>query len=474
MEYKSSIIGRKHEQEMLERCVQSPRAEFIAVYGRRRVGKTFLVKQFFDEKFDFYITGVYKISRAEQFKNWQMQLEKYSGVKRNKPKDWYDAFSQLQQYLDSLQGRERIVIFIDELPWLDTPKSGFIRALELFWNGWAADRKGLKLVVCGSATTWMTNKLLGDKGGLHNRVTRPIRLAPFTLRETEEYLKSLQIEWVRKDVLDVYMVLGGVPYYLSLLRPELTVWQNIDELFYSSDPVLRDEYEFLFTSLFNEAGLHRKVIEVLSQKLKGMTRSELLAQLKVNDSGSISDALDSLVKCDFLRCYQAFGKRNRDMMYQLSDMYTLFYLRFVKGYHGLNEHAWSAMDNGKRNAWAGYAFEQVCILHVNQIRQALGISGIASDVYSWTCRDKDKGAQIDLVLDRSDKAIDLCEMKYSDHPFELKKDDVEWMRERRELFRQVTKTNKTLRLTMVTSCGLKQTKYLSSIQGNVTLEQLFS
>lgn len=473
MKYKQSIIGRHHEQDILELCMNSPRAEFVAVYGRRRIGKTYLVKHFFGETFDFYATGVYKVPRAEQLKHWQEQLRKHSGMRRNRPKDWFEAFGQLQEYLESKEDQERIVIFIDELPWMDTPKSGFIRALEMFWNSWAAEKKGLKLVVCGSATTWMTNKLLGDKGGLHNRVTRPIRLSPFTLNETEAYLKSLGMEWERSEILDAYMILGGTPFYLSLLRTELSLAQNVDELFFGQDAILRNEYHFLFTSLFNDGTLYRRVVEALAGRLKGMTREELLQVLKVTDNGLISEVLDNLKKCDFLRSYQPFGKKEKGMLFQLSDMYTLFYLRFVKNYHGLDEHAWSRMEESRRNTWAGYAFEQTCIHHVKQIKQALGISGIASDVCSWQYKDTVQGAQIDLIIDRSDKSIDLCEMKYCNGEYELKKEYVEWMRTRRDLFKEKTSTRKSLRLTLITSGGIKQGKYSSAIQGKVTLDELF-
>ena len=474
MQYKESIVGRRHEQDILQSCLDSPKAEFIAVYGRRRIGKTYLVKQFFEEKFDFYASGVYQISRSEQLKRWQVQLNKFSGHKKTRPKDWFEAFDQLQAYLETLSEKERLVIFIDELPWMDTPKSNFIRALEVFWNSWAADRKGLKLVVCGSATTWMTNKLLGDKGGLHNRVTRPIRLAPFTLAETQNYLKSNGQEWSRGEIMEAYMTLGGTPYYLSLLRPELSIRQNIDELFFSKDAPLQSEYEFLFRSLFKEANTYRKVVELLSSKLKGLTRAEILHEIKTTDNGNLTTILDDLEKCDFIRRYQAFGKKQREMIYQLTDMYTLFYLRFVKGYNGLNSNEWINMSDQKRNTWEGYAFEQVCILHINEIRKALGISGIASHVCSWSYKDKKQGAQIDLVIDRSDNVIDLCEMKYSDRPFELTKDYVEWLKERRDLFREQTGTNKTLHLTMVTTYGISNGKYASSIQGRVTMDDLFA
>ncbi len=473
MQYKKSIIGRKHEQEILQECLDSTKAEFIAVYGRRRIGKTYLVKQFFEEKFDFYATGVYNISRTEQLKRWKIQLQKHSGEKTVKPKDWFEAFDQLQKYLESLADKKRIVIFIDELPWMDTPKSNFIRALEFFWNSWAADRKGLKLVVCGSATTWMTNKLIGDKGGLHNRVTRPIHLAPFTLAETKQYLECRGMDWSHNEIMETYMTLGGTPFYLYLLRPNLSLRQNVDALFFGNDAPLRTEYDILFKSLFNDAIAYRKIVELLSGKLKGLTRLEIMDGIKAIDNGNLSEILENLEKCDFIRHYQAFGKKQRDVIYQLTDMYTLFYLRFVKGYNGMNDHAWSNIPDKKRNTWQGYAFEQVCILHINQIKKALGISGIASDVCSWSTRGGNKGAQIDLIINRTDNVIDLCEMKYSDSLYELTKNYIEWLKERRDLFKKETRTTKTLHLTMITSQGLANGKYTSQIQSQVTMDDLF-
>lgn len=473
MNYCNTIIGRKHEQDILQMCYESSKAEFIAVYGRRRIGKTYLVKQFFKDKFDFFVTGVYQATKSEQLSHWHDQLMKHSGVRRVKPKDWNEAFSQLQDYIETISEKGQILLFIDELPWLDTPKSGFLRALDLFWNGWASNNNNIKLVVCGSATTWMTNKLLGDKGGLHNRVTRPLHLIPFTLLETEEYLRSLNIEWSRQEILDTYMVLGGTPFYLSLLRSDLSLTQNIDELFFSNDAVLRTEYSFLFKSLFKEATLYRRIVELISSTLIGLTRQDIVKNLKLTDNGNLSEALDNLVKCDFLRRYQAFGKKTYDPMYQLTDMYTLFYLRFVKNNNGQDEHAWSMMNAGRKNAWLGYAFEQVCILHINQIKKALGISGISSDICSWYYHTPEKRAQIDLIIDRSDKNIDLCEMKYSNHEFELKSEYAAYLKERREFFREITKTAKTLRLTLISSSDIKSGKNTSILQGRVSLDDLF-
>lgn len=473
MEYRESIIGRRREQELLQASYDSPKAEFIAVYGRRRIGKTYLVKQFFGDSFDFYATGIYQVSRATQLRHWQEQLQRYSGVKRPRPKDWFEAFGQLRDYLSTLSADERIVIFLDEMPWFDTPKSGFIRALDLFWNSWASDQPNLKLITCGSATTWMTNKLLGDKGGLHNRVTRPLRLAPFTLAETEAYLQSLAIDWERPTILDAYMVMGGIPFYLSMLQPSMSLEQNINTLFFSEDASLATEYDFLFRSLFNEAALYRRVVEVIASKVMGLTRSEIMSAVKSADSGYLSEVLDNLIKCSFVRKYHSFGKRDRDAIYQVTDMYTLFYLRFVKGHTGMDTHAWSTMKEGARNAWAGYAFEQVCLLHSEQIKRTLGIAGIATSICSWRGQSADGGGQIDMVIDRSDRSIDLCEIKYSAGQYELTKDYVDMLRRRKELFRSVTQTGKSLRLTFITTFGLKLNKYTSSIQSSITLNDLF-
>lgn len=474
MLYRQTIIGRRREQEILQACCDSHKAEFVAVYGRRRIGKTYLVKQFFDDCFDFYATGIYQVPRSVQLRHWQEQLQRYSGVKRPRPKDWFEAFGQLRDYLSTLSQQPRVVIFIDELPWFDTPKSGFIRALDLFWNSWASDRSNIKLITCGSATTWMTNKLLGDKGGLHNRVTRPLRLAPFTLAETEAYLQSLAIEWERTTILEAYMVMGGIPFYLSMLQPSMSLEQNINELFFGQDATLATEYDFLFRSLFNEAALYRRVVETIAAKAMGLTRSEIVAAVKATDSGYISEVLDNLIKCSFVRRYQAFGKRDREAVYQVTDMYTLFYLRFVKGYNGMDTHAWSNIKEGVRNAWAGYAFEQVCLLHTDQIKHALGISGIATSICSWRYQGAEGGAQIDMVIDRADRCVDLCEIKYSTRQYELTKDYADTLRQRRELFRSVTNTTKSLRLTFISTAGIKPNKYASTVQSSITLNHLFA
>ncbi len=471
----ATIIGRVDEQRILETCYKSDKAELIALYGRRRVGKTYLVKTYFKEKFDFYVTGIYEGTKAEQLRFFNKQLSDYSGVPYPQVDNWFDAFDQLKHYISNLK-REKVVIFIAELPWLDTPRSRFIKAFELFWNSWAADQPRIKLIVCGSATTWMISHLLGNKGGLHNRVTRRIKLSPFSLAETEAYLKSQGIVWNRYQIAEAYMIMGGTPYYLQMLQKGYSLSQNIDYLFFSENAELRNEYGFLFRSLFNDSSIYRSTVELLSKKAKGMTRAEMMKTLKLPEGGTFSEVLENLCNCDFIRKYSAFGKKERDVLYQLTDLFTLFYLRFVKNSNGRDERLWSNMiDSPERRTWCGYSFEQLCLHHIQQIKNRLGISGIQSDVCSWTlpANDEHKGAQIDLLIDRKDQIINLCEMKYSTGEYEITKRYNDEMQERRELFRSQTKTRKALHLTMVTTYGVKENPYSGMIQSQVIMDDLF-
>lgn len=474
------IIGRKEEQQLLNECYLSDKPQFVAVYGRRRIGKTFLVKQFFKEQFDFYLTGAYQASKTDQLFNFKMTLEAYSGKRRKTPHSWLEAFFQLQDYLSSL-GNKRKVVFIDELPWFDTPRSNFISAIELFWNQWASDQN-IMLIVCGSATSWMINKLLGDKGGLHNRVTRSIYLAPFSLGETEEFLKYNNIVFNRYQIVECYMMLGGTPYYLNMLHHNLSLAQNINKLFFKEKGELRHEFEFLFRSLFKESKNYSRVVEILSRKAKGMTRQELIQEGKFSDNGTLSEVLMELCNCDFIRRYYSINKKQRDAIYQLTDLFSLFHLRYIKNSTTFDETFWTdTIDSPNHRTWCGYAFEQVCLHHIKQIKRALGIEGVQANVCVWSQQAKDstnakntEGAQIDLVIDRRDQTINLCEMKFSLSPFEITSSYMQHILKRRELFRQATGTKKALHLTFITTYGLAKNAQYSMIQSEITMDDLFN
>lgn len=477
----NNLIGREYEKGLLNNYYNSPKPELVAIYGRRRVGKTFLVKKTFGQQFAFSFTGMYNTSRAIQLKEFKRSLEKYSGESCLTPKNWFEAFNMLSEYLDTLK-QERIVVFLDELPWMDTPKGNFLGAFGRFWNDWASTKDNFKLIVCGSATTWMVSKFIGNKGGLYGRVCRPIHLAPFTLLETEKFLHDVKgIEYNRKQITDVYMILGGIPFYLDMLVVGQPLSKCIDDLFFRDGAPLRNEYDFLFRSLFNDSKVYRRVIEYLSDNVSGKSRQDIMNDIKLQEGGNLTEILDNLVKCDFIRKFTVIGKNSRDAQYQLTDNFTLFYNRFVSNNSGQDEHFWTNID-GKplKSSWSGSAFEQICLLHIRQIKEALGISGILSNVHSWSCKpfvDADgtqwKGGQIDLIIDRSDNVINICEMKYASDTYTITSDYEQSIRHRASLFQKMTKTRKALQHVFVTTYGISANNYSHLVQNSVILDDLF-
>ncbi|MBQ6745427.1 MAG: AAA family ATPase [Bacteroidaceae bacterium] len=477
----NKIIGREYEQSLIRSYLESGKSELIAVYGRRRVGKTYLVRSIFNSQFDFAFTGMYNVTRAVHLAQFQKSLEKYSGKRVGRLKDWFEAFDALRGYLESLS-KGRIVVFLDEIPWMDTPKSNFLAAFGQFWNDWASIRKNFKLFVCGSATTWMLSKFIGDKGGIYGRVCRSIWLAPFTLGETERFLKEIKgIEMNRHQLLQAYMIMGGIPYYLDMLIKGMPLNVCIDDLFFRQGAPLRTEFDFLFRSLFKDSKIYRNIVETLATKLKGMTRQEILEAVNLKEGGDLTDVLDNLVKCDFIRRYTAIGKSERDVMYQLTDLFSLFHIKFVANNNGQDDHLWSKLSGkGQMTSWSGYAFEQVCLHHLPQIKYALSIGGVISNIHSWSCKpfiDKNgvkwKGAQIDLLIDRADEVINICEVKYVSDRYEIDADYEERLRNRATLFRNVTKTKKALYHTFITTYGVAQNIHSGIVQSEVTMEQLF-
>ncbi len=475
------IIGRIHEKKILTDICRDRQARLIAIYGRRRVGKTYLIKQFFNEQFDFYFTGSFETSAQIQLTLFQNMLTQSNGTTMAPPQDWFTAFDRLKDYLSSLT-KDRLVVFLDELPWMDTPKSNFVQAFSFFWNTWGSTRKGLKMIVCGSSTSWMLDKVIGDKGGLYGRTSRSIYLSPFNLYETEQFLVHRKgIQWSRFQVVEAYMIFGGIPYYLDMLERDYPFSVNIDRLFYSQGAPLRTEYEFLFRSLFKNSSVYRQVVEILAHKNKGLTQKELKEAMHSYDSGSMSSVLDNLCKCDFLRKYSAYGKKEKGSIYQLTDMFSLYYLKFIGHQTGLDEHFWTNIKDNTHNSWAGYAFEQVCLHHIQQIRHRLSIKGVLTNVCSWSSQkqtDKDgtewPGGQIDLLLCRADHVIDVCEMKYCQSQFTLIGEYERKIRERTEMFRHLTKTKDALHHILITTYGLKDNSFSGLFSATVTMDDLFA
>ncbi|MDR3094657.1 MAG: ATP-binding protein [Bacteroidales bacterium] len=468
-----TIIGRQKEQEMLSEYEHSPKSELLVVFGRRRVGKTFLIKEYFDNHFFFYISGAENATKKMQLKNFNLALKKHSKYPYPAVEDWQDAFEQLIHFIENSKNEGRKVIFFDELPWFDTMKSGFLSAFEYFWNTFASARNDIFLIVCGSATSWIVNKIIKNRGGLHNRVTAQIHLNPFTLKETEEFLTYKNIVFSRYQIAECYMIMGGIPYYLEQLKKGKSLSQNIDNLFFNKDSILTDEYRKMYASLFKKFDKHVKIIEILGKKRSGMSREEMVAQSKIPDGGGLTGVLSDLEMCGFINVYNSYNKKSKNRIYQLVDFYSLFYLTFIKNNLQTNPNYWSNLtESSTKLSWCGYSFELVCLMHIEQIRRKLGISGVVNYVNSW--RSEDKTCQIDLLIDRNDHVINVCEIKYSKNEYSIAKDDDCELQAKLAKFRSETATKKALHLTMLTTFGVSKNQYYGNIQSEITLDDLFA
>ena len=462
------MVGRKAELAALKRYYESGKAEFVALYGRRRVGKTYLINEFFHSRYAFYITGVIDGDKSEQMAAFTQGLRKI-GYTGRLPKNWMDAFFELENILDEkMREGERCVLFIDELPCFDTPKAGFVKALGHFWNSWAQSHKNVMLVVCGSAASWMVKNVIKNRGGLHNRLTGTIHLMPFSLGETNAYLQSRGVRWPAQTVAECYMVMGGIPYYLQQIDGTMSLAQNVDRMFFKESALLADEFDNLYSSLFTHSSDHVEIVKALAGKRQGLTRDDIVAATSLSDGGGLTRRLTELEQCGFIRRYTMVN--NARQLYQLTDFYTQFYFQFLAHENSYDDGVWLHLQGKPRhNNWLGLSFERLCFAHLPQIRKALGIAGVATRTFAYQV----EGAQVDMVIERADRTVCVCEMKWSALPYSISKVEDAKIRNRLVAIKEKYPRHALL-MVMITSAGLAKNGYaLSDVQREVNIEELF-
>ena len=474
------MIGRVKEIKELRKLYNSGRAELVAIYGRRRIGKTYLVDETFKNQISFRHAG---LSPADTGKKGMLkaQLEhfyyslKLSGCQSNaKPKTWLEAFYMLEQLLQDKTTGERQLIFLDELPWLDSPRSGFLTAFEAFWNTWGCHRDNLMVVVCGSANSWILNKLINNHGGLYNRVTYEIKLSPFTLKECEEYYLNNGIRLSRYDIAQSYMILGGIPYYMGYFQSGMSLAQNVDALFFDKHAKLCNEYNRLFASVFSEPERMKEIVRFLYTKNAGYTRSEIVKHLGIEDGSRLSDNLNALISSDFIVKYIPFGKGMREH-YKLTDPFCLFFLHFIEDKKHVLKGGWSNnLSSQQVISWRGLAYENLCFNHISQIKNALGISGITSSQSAWSKRsDDEEGTQTDMLILRNDNIINMCEIKFYSEPFTVTRDYYLKLLHRQELLKAELSPKMSVLNTLISSFGLNYNEYSGIFDNSIQLDDLF-
>ncbi len=451
------IVGRKKEIKEMKAYLNDEKASLLAVIGRRRVGKTFLIREVYKENIVFEMTGLKDADLNKQLINFTLQMNFFFKEEHyDKPDNWLLAFNLISRVLNDLEVDRKPVLFFDELPWIASKRSGFTEALGHWWNNWAS-QQNIIVVVCGSAASWMLEHVVNAKGGLHNRITKLISLMPFTLSETKEFLKAKKID-SSYQIIQIYLAMGGIPHYLEQISKGKSAIQNIQEMCFTKDGILRNEFNNLYPALFDNAGNHIKIIKVLASKSKGLERQEILKMTRMTDGGWFSSILNELLRSGFISTYEPLEKKKKDTLYRLTDEYSLFYLKFIEGKSKLIKDDWMMISSGQEyKTWCGYAFENLCIKHVDCIKKALGVSAVQTDVSSFLHRKNEtyeKGFQIDMLLDRKDEVINICEMKFYSDEFNINADYAKTLRTKKEGLKAVTRTKKMVHITFVTTYGV--------------------
>lgn len=475
------MIGRKQEVSELNRIYNRNKAELVAIYGRRRVGKTYLVDETFEGKITFRHAGL-SPEKEDPRGLLKLQLEHFynsldiQGMEKcDKPTSWLEAFLLLEKFLQAKDDGSRQVVFLDELPWLDTPKSGFVRAFEAFWNTWGCHRKNLMVIVCGSANSWIQDKLINNHGGLYNRVTYEMKLSPFNLSECEQLYKEYNVNMSRYDIVQSYMIFGGIPYYMGYINPKMSLAQNVDNLFFNRNAVLRDEYNKLFASIFTNPDVVKNIVRLLYTRNAGYTRKEIVEKLKITDGGSLSKNLNALISSDFVIKYVPFGFGKREEHYKLIDPFCIFYLHFIEGQKKISEKFWQQnATSASISSWRGFAFENVCFNHIEQIKFALGIPAVITETSAWSKKEDDTdGVQIDLLIKRNDNVINMCEIKYYSGPYKVDKEYYAKILGRQAILAEKVSPKISIHSTLITTFGLTDNEYSGAFVNTVTLDDLF-
>ncbi len=472
----SIFIGREEEKAIINELLNQEGSDLVAVLGRRRVGKTYLIKEAFKMKFDFYFTGIKNSDKDTTITAFITKLQEYSKspYPLDVPEDWFSTFQMLKKYLSTIKSKRKKVIFLDEMPWMDTHLSNFLPAFEYFWNDWAVNQN-IIVVICGSATSWMLENVRNNTGGLHNRVSKYIHVEPFTLSETAKYFKSRKINLNQYEIAHLYMAVGGIPYYLKEVVNKESAVQNIDRMFFNPKSTLKNEFINLYRSLFTAYHNYEEVVKALAKAKKGLTRGEIASATKISNGGGLTKVLSELEECSFIQTYQPFGKEKRDTIYQLVDEFTLFYYQFSPDKKPKGSFL-SQQSTPKLNAWKGLSFELLCLKHIDKIKAALGITGVFSTQHSFFRKGSTSspGFQIDLLIDRNDNVICICEMKYSTDNYTITKLEYERLRKKREGFISLSGTKKHVMMIMVTSYDITPNKYsIGLIDNNISLSSLF-
>lgn len=482
------LACREIECKVLDQFLTSEKAEFLAIYGRRRVGKTFLIRTYFENQdvIFFDTTGEKNARLAIQIKHFTKQISTvfYNNAPLKPGKNWDESFELLTLAINSSNVSKKIVLFFDELPWMATKNSHILQSLDYYWNQHWSKNSRIKLIVCGSSASWIIDKIVNNKGGLHNRITRNILLEPFNLSKTKSFFRKTKLSITERHIVTLFMVMGGVPFYLSKIEKNLSAIQNIENLAFQHNSFFLNEFNNLFSSLFSDADIIVEMIRIIASYRYGILQDALLKKMGplLQGKGGL-EKLHALEDAGFIMHFKSHWHKKRGIYYRVTDEYCLFYLYWIEPVkdtllkRNLTEGHWNKMtQQSSWHIWTGLAFESICYKHLPEITRALSLPGIAiPNTWRYTpTQDHKKGAQIDLLFDRDDDAITICEIKYTEKPFVITKAYAEQLQQKIAIFKEVTGTQKQIFIAMISANGVKENQYSSLLSTVLTMKDLFT
>jgi AAA+ ATPase superfamily predicted ATPase len=405
------FIGRKVEIAQLTALIDLPRPSIAVIYGRRRVGKSELIRHVTQGKNVLSFEGLEGQPKHKQIKNFLFQLSAQSNIREKNISDWPDALILLRTLTQDGQW----IIILDEFQWMANYQNELVSVIKMIWEKYLSQNPDLTLILCGSIASFMKSKVL-KSSALYGRTDYELNLHELNLSEISEFFPGKGSD----EVIDTAMLVGGIPKYLELISEYPSLYDALEPLAFSQDGFFKTEYDRLFASHFGKKPIFMKIIQTLATNPYGLTTGKLAKEMQVASGGTLCHQLDDLESAGFLHSIIPFDKPEGSKLrkYILMDAYVRFYHSIIRGSMKEttppNTQFHAIMSSPRYAAWAGMAFEFLCMRHHKEISRILGFHGIpytAGPFFQRKTLDT-PGVQIDLLFERSDKILVLCEMKY--------------------------------------------------------------
>jgi hypothetical protein len=409
------FVGRKNELRMLNDAYRSGKDELVVLYGRRRIGKSSLVKRFAEKKKAYYeFEALEGETTPGQINHFLQQLKKQIDdpiLDSVRFANWEQVFTYLTEKVINRKSKVKKILFLDELPWMAAGRIRLVSLLKYYWdNHWKS--KHVMLILCGSVASFMVKKVL-HSNALYGRTTIEILLKGFS---PEEAARLLSKKRSREETLNYQLVFGGVPKYLEQINTSQSFNKNMNTLCFSPHGIMLKEVERIFYSQFREPRTYLKIINLLKNGIFSL--SEISSKTKIPSGGGLKQYLKNLERAEMIRSYIPFDRSGNSKFkkYTLADEFLVFFfkymgpnLRVIK--ESSSRRLFETLTQNSFDSWLGFAFERFCLKHAGLLALVMDFADdilLASPYF----KKNDERFQIDLLYQRADRVITVCEIKH--------------------------------------------------------------